>query len=193
MRPPLRIWLMAAVSTLAALPVAALGLSDWQVDDCRRAGELLETDATGVVASDRSTWLRERFGTVQWTEGALRDREAGFRLSYTFLRSYDLPRVYYRPENALVPGSAPSQRDIERVDSPQGPVPLHRPFYDTRVDQATRRIAGYVLFYRGRAVSNPYLEQVLSAPTEILRGRTPMTLLLVQGRVSRWRACAEKS
>jgi hypothetical protein len=41
----------------------------------------------------------------------------------------------------------------------------------------------YLLVYDSRPVSNPYLAQLLSAPLQLVRGRSPMWLFFISGQV----------
>ena len=53
----------------------------------------------------------------------------------------------------------------------------------TARDDARKRIVAYLLMYEGRAVGNPYIAQLASAPRQLVRGSRPMTLFLVSSHV----------
>ncbi len=105
----------------------------------------------------------------------------GLRFDFSIIRSYDAKRLYHRPENSLVEHAMVARRAIEWVPAGSSALPIHRAYYD---DTAPTIVVAYLLAYRSSPVANPYWAQLRAAPVELLAGRRPMTLFLVQARGS---------
>jgi hypothetical protein len=170
---------LLALYALAAVPVFLHTFAEPARDDCAQPSALPRWQSG---EGERGSLLRDRFEAFQWSEG---DFEAeGVLFSFVFLRSYAVVQLLNRPENALLQ-RAPESRTVEWVDTQSGPVPIHRAIYEQRSDVATRTLAGYLLLLDGKPVARPALAQLGSAPSELLFGRMPMTLLFIHGRVPR--------
>lgn len=170
---------LLALYALAALPVFLHTFADASRDDCAEPSALLRWQAG---EGRPGSLLRDRFAAFQWSEGSFEAGDAIF--SFVFLRSYAVVQLLNRPENALLQRT-PEQRTIEWIDTASGPVPIHRPIYEQRSDRATRTLAGYLLLFDGQPLARPAMTQLASAPSQLLFGRAPMTLLFIHGRVPR--------
>jgi hypothetical protein len=164
---------------LAAVPVALHSFAEPRRDDCERPGALPRWESD---AGERGRWLRERYGAFQWSEGSFEAGQALF--SHVYLRSYDVVQLLNRPENSIVQ-VIPDHRTLEWIETERGAVPIHRAIYESRSDRTTRTLAGYLLIFEGEPLARATFAQLLSAPRQLLLGRSPMTLLLIHGRAPR--------
>ena len=170
---------LAILTLLALVPVGIHEYAGAVVDDCANAVEFFP-ESPADASDERGLFLAKRFRATGWREGEV---AGDTRFRYTYLRTYDAKRAYYRPEQSLIEEAKPIRRGIDWVDSNGRRLPVHRAEYPVLADEIVQRIAGYVLVYEGAPVSNPYLAQLFSAPLRLVSGRAPMTLLFVHGYV----------
>jgi hypothetical protein len=172
---------------LAAIPSYLHHTNRLDADDCERPDQLLASDLAppGRAAADarRLRGFDSSFGTGNWAVGSLAS-EMG-EIETVVARAFDPKVVYHWPEGRILPGVRAQARGREEVDGRGGTVlPVHRIFFqDAAPPDARAILAGYLLVYESRPVSNPYLAQILSAPLQLVRGRRPMWLFFVHGRV----------
>jgi hypothetical protein len=138
------------------------------------APESAQASASG---GNRDARMRERFQSSQWHEGSF--VKNGLRFEFSIVRSYDVKRLYYRPEGGLVGDRMVEKRQIEWISTKSDALPIHRVYY-SNTDPA--RAVAYLLMYRSSPVASPYCPQLRSAPLELFSGRHPMTLFLIQTR-----------
>lgn len=170
---------------LAAIPTLLHATGRFDVDDCAASALLLAPPPSSERAL-LSTQERIRFdrfwGAGNWVAGSLPDDGTGGRLSWVIARSYDPKTVYHWPETRVLPGRASGHaREEASFDGVR--IPVHRAFYEPDGQTATRAVVAYLLVYGGRPVRNPYLAQILSGPLQVVRGRRPMWLYIVYGKV----------
>jgi hypothetical protein len=127
--------------------------------------------------------MQSVYDAEQYWEGALYPLANRLGLEYAVIRSYNAKRLYYRPEHRYLHGAVPNVQTIEWIDYAGTRLPIHRSFYPSTASSQRKRIVAYLLMYEGRAVGNPYIAQLVSAPRQLLRGSRPMTLFLVSGEV----------
>jgi hypothetical protein len=79
----------------------------------------------------------------------------------------------------------PIRRAVEWLEEDGERLPVHRAWY--RPDPATGAafVVAYLVIYRGEPVENGMRAQLRSAPSLLLTGAAPMTLLIVGGIASR--------
>ena len=170
---------LLVVYALAAVPVFLHTFTDPSRDDCAQPSALPRWESREDA---RGRLLRDRFGAFQWSEASF--EASGAIFSHVFLRSYAVVQLLNRPENALLQ-RAPESRSVEWIDTERGPVPIHRAIYEPRAGRSTRTLAGYLLLFDGEPLARPTFAQLSSAPSQLLFGRAPMTLLFIHGRVPR--------
>lgn len=178
--------LLAVLTPLALLQ----NLDRRLVEDCANPGALAPVGAAWRTQDDdplvseqearRRHYLSYTSADGRWAEGTI-PLEDGGHLSYLVLRSYYPRRIYLRGAAALTETPIDHQ-EVERVEGPTGPLPVHRvvPGHEDR----GRTLTSYVLVYESRPVANPLLAQLRAAPRELLLGRKPMTLFFVTGEVA---------
>jgi hypothetical protein len=123
------------------------------------------------------------YDAEQFWEGAVDPRTNRFGLEYAVIRSYNAKRLYYRAEYRYLGGAGPNSHATEWIDYAETRLPIHRSFYPSMALGRSKRILAYLLVYEGRAVGNPYVAQLTSAPRQLVGGSRPMTLFLVSGEV----------
>jgi hypothetical protein len=151
-----------------------------EIDDCKSPWAFVPKSAPASHSGgSRDEWMRERFQRSQWDEGSfVRD---GLRFDFSMIRSYDAKRLYHRPETSLVEHAFVKSRGIEWVQADSGALPIHRAYYGATNPAI---MVAYLLVYRSSPVASPYWPQLRAAPIELLSGRRPMTLFLIQARGS---------
>jgi hypothetical protein len=127
--------------------------------------------------------MQSLYDAVQYWEGAVAPQPNRFGLEYAVIRSYNAKRLYYRPEHRYLRGVVPHVKTIEWIDYAGTRLPIHRSFYPSTASSQHKHIVAYLLMYEGRAIGNPYIAQLVSAPRQLVRGSRPMTLFLVSGEV----------
>lgn len=183
---------------LAALPTWLHRTSRLDVEDCADLDALLSlpggapvsAEALRTASPQEASWPpRERFLSLasadgRWAEGRIPVDGSDEALDFVVVRSFDPKLLYHWPSGRLHWNNGTSLRversELERV----GSLPVHRGYYDS-LDAGSRRrwVVAYLLVYEGRPVANPYLAQLLWAPLQLVRGRSPMWLFFASGRV----------
>jgi hypothetical protein len=183
---------------LAALPTWLHRTSSLDVEDCADLDALLSMDGGEVVSAEalseaaleskslaqRKLFLSQASADGRWAEGIVPLGEDDEALDFVLVRSFDAKLLYHWPAARLHWEGGKSLRidrnELETVDS----LPVHRSYYDN-LDARSRQhwVVAYLLVYDSRPISNPYLAQLLSAPVQLVRGRSPMWLFFVSGRV----------
>jgi hypothetical protein len=171
---------------IAAIPTLLHSLGRFDVEDCASPTALLPPPAPDRAPLG-SAVERQRFdrswGEGNWSTGTLPGGPVG-GLSYVIARSFDPKAVYHWPESRVVSEVRPFERGLEEVESQGVRIPVHRAYYEPEgVPPRGFVVVAYLLVYHSRPVANPYLEQILSAPRQVVTGRRPMWLFLVHGRV----------
>jgi hypothetical protein len=123
------------------------------------------------------------FEASAWREGRISSDQLRMSLAWSIVRSYQPRKLYYRPESALY-APRPIRRGVEWLEEDRERLPVHRAWY--RSDPATGAtfVVAYLLIYRGEPVESAVRAQLRSAPTLLLTGAAPMTLLIVGGIAS---------
>ncbi len=171
---------LSACLLVALIPVLVHSYVRAEIDDCNASWALLpESKHASVAEASRDVWMRERFQSYQWHEGSF--FTDGVRFDFSIVRSYDAKRLYHRPENSLVEHAVVKRRDVEWLQAGSEALPIHRAYYD---DTNPEILVSYLLVYRSAPVDNPYWTQLDAAVVELLRGRLPMTLFLIQAHGS---------
>jgi hypothetical protein len=127
--------------------------------------------------------MQSVYDAEQFWEGAVDPRTNRFGLEYAVIRSYNAKRLYYRAEYRYLRGAIPDGHTIEWIDGAGTRLPIHRSFYPSTASGQRKRIVAYLLMYEGRAIGNPYIAQLVSAPRQLVRGSRPMTLFILSGEV----------
>lgn len=153
---------IAALATLALIPVVIHGYLGLRVEDCADPAALLPEG-------------NER------REYELPSPHGVRRVRHWVGRSYDPKQVYYRPAVRVMHEVRPVAERVEWLEADGEALPIHRVIYGDTAQASrdlseTRVVAAYLLVYRGEPVANPYLAQLGAAPALLLRGRLPMTL-----------------
>ncbi|MFQ5515264.1 MAG: hypothetical protein ACE5FG_12635 [Myxococcota bacterium] len=169
---------------LTLIPVAVHSYAGLRRDECREPEALIGYAGATPPDPGRDRRMRKRFAAQEWWEGTLDPTPQAPALRYVVIRSLDAKRLYYRPDDRLLSGGSPERREIEWLDTEGVPLPIHHSRYAIPSRAGPRRMVGYLLTYQGRPVANGALVQLRSAPAQLLRGRSPMTLFLVWGEVS---------
>jgi hypothetical protein len=174
---------------LAAIPSYLHHTDRLDVDDCAHPEQLLDSalapPADGADGADgrRLLGFESSFGSGNWAVRPLASEKG--EIETVVVRSFDPKVVYHWPEGRILPGVRSQARRHEKLDGREGTsLSVHRVFFpDDPPPNAQATLAGYHLVYESRPVSNPYLAQILSAPLQLVRGRRPMWLFFVYGRV----------
>ena len=185
---------MTPISPRYALPVLAMlsltlvlvlshALHPRYVDDCANPEALLATAMIERYRTPRAEWkehwARHRPDRVQWSEATVPFGENGKNpLHLLIIRSFRAASLSRRPIGLLPDLFQPEHRNSSHVERGSTRLPIHRVYDDTR---AFTHIAAYFFVYAGRPVNNPFLAQLRSAATQIVRGTRPLTLLLAEG------------
>ena len=169
--------------SLSMVLVLSHALHPRYVDDCANPEALLATSMIERFRTPRAEWrehwARHRPERVQWSEATVPFGENGKDpLHLLIIRSFRAASLAQRPIGLLPAPFEPERRNNSVVGRGSRGLPIHRVYDDTR---ALTRLAAYVFVYDGRPVSNPFLAQLRSAATQIVRGTRPLTLLLAEG------------
>jgi hypothetical protein len=169
---------------LCAAALAAVAVHAWigvARDDCARPEAFLRPEA--AADSPRQRFMRDTFEAFAWREGRVENDRRRTSLSWSIVRSFQPRKLYYQPETALY-APRPIRRSVEWLDEGGERLPVHRAWY--RSDSATGAtfVVAYLVVYRGQPVESGMRAQLRSAPTLLLTGAAPMTLLVVGGTAS---------
>jgi hypothetical protein len=168
---------------LVAIPTWLHHAGRFEVDDCADPGALLrQVDGSwpDAVVADRYTRI---WGEGNWSHGSARLPSGAGRLEYVIVRSFDPKALYHVPESSVMSQRA-DERRLEMLRDGDSTLPAQylvaRP---TNPSDRRASLAAYLLVYNGKAVSNPYWEQLVTAPLQFVTGRRPMWLFFVSARV----------
>jgi hypothetical protein len=169
---------------LGLIPI--LGEEVWprQHDDCRQPDMLNLTLAIpGSTPQRRSDRLKEerssnrREGVLQWTRGDVGNPEdPDAPLRFWIVRSFDPARA--SPRWVLDGAFDPESNELHQVATEAGTLPVHIAIDRTR--QPTRMIA-WAWVYDGSPTERVFPALLRGAPSRLVGGATPLTLLMVDG------------
>lgn len=174
---------MTLLCLLAGVPTLLHSSGRFDVDDCADPRALMAPPSSRVrpaTTQVNEKWLLRASPTREWSTGRIDLEGTGISLDTLIIRSHDPKTLFHKPELTLVEGLQSDVDGLEWLDHGSERLPIHRAYFDPALDTA---VAAYMLVYRGRPVTNPYLAQVLAAPFQLVSGRGPMTLLFVSARV----------
>lgn len=125
----------------------------------------------GTPTNRRDASIRRSFDASDWVER--RYVRGDEEVTLLVARSFDMKKLYHHPELAVVDGVEYKAARVETYPSSGGPIDVHL------LEGERGGLLAYALLYRGQTVARPLLFQVLVAPDLLLRGRRPLTLVLV--------------
>lgn len=177
---------MLVVLALGLGAVIAHSYLGYRRDSCAEPWRIAPPTRTDEHRDKRDLFMEESLAASQWREGYVRGEGGEARLRFAILRSYDAKLLYYRPEARLVPRmSLASQRSLSYVADGDHELPLRFLSYPQRRGAGSMMMAAYLLVHRAEPVADPYLNQLLAAPRQLVSGREPMTLYFISGVVPR--------
>lgn len=174
---------IVVLTFLTLIPVTIHSYVKVRGDDCPNPAQLVQEVQARESDPGRSEWMQSLYDAEQYWEGGVYPRTNRLSLEYAVIRSYNAKRLYYRPEHRYLRGAVPNVQTIEWIDYAGTRLPIHRSFYPSTASGQRKRIVAYLLMYEGKAIGNPYIAQLVSAPRQLVRGSHPMTLFLVSGEV----------
>ena len=171
---------------LLALFVVACGVSWWSSAEDYREDDCVSPDvfrSLHLVEGTRGVEQRPEFATgprIQWTEGEVDRRSKRGTVSMTFrvLRTFDPYYLLVRPKALMPRGFAADWERVADVRRADRDSPVRILFKDRGPDVG---LIAYTYFYRGRAVSGPFLAVFEAAVLSFLEKTRPITVALVYG------------
>lgn len=145
-------------------------------------GPVLSETIPATLAGFRSTptdrrdaSIRRTFAASDWVERRY-TRPDGPEITVLVVRSFDMKKLYHHPELAVASGMEYRPARVEAYQSASGPVNVH-----VLEGQRTGLVA-YTLLYGDETIARPLVFQLRVVPELLLRGRRPLTLVLVTDR-----------
>lgn len=124
----------------------------------------------GEPSDRRPGFGQDVFDSFDWTERWYTATN-GQRVRLFIARSYDHKKLYHHPEIAVIRGTDVTSAGIAHIGSNQH-IPAH-----VIKEQDGSGVAAYTLIYDGEMVENPIKHQILSALTQLVSAKKPMTLI----------------
>lgn len=119
-------------------------------------------DASAVRTFAASDWIERRYSKAGQPE-----------VTVLVVRSFDMKKLYHHPELAVASGIEYRPARVERFESASGVIDVH-----VLEGQRTGLVA-YALLYGDETIARPLVFQLRVAPELLVRGRRPLTLVLV--------------
>ncbi|MCP4007608.1 MAG: hypothetical protein GY725_25790 [bacterium] len=174
---------IAVMLAVVLIPVVIHDYVGWRRDDCANPGVLIPDSYAERQPEKRQSFMKSAFAADQWREGRVHGDRGETPLSYSIIRSWNAKRVYYRPAHRIAPARKPSGEHLKWVEHKGERIPIHVGDFGKRTLGGVRSLSVYALLYDSQPVANPYWTQLLAAPSMLIRGSQPMTLLIVSGHV----------
>lgn len=165
--------------TLALVPVGWLGLADRRHDDCANPALLLQAHRIRGTAQSWERRGRYEPHLVQWTDGAMEERDGSYPVRFRIVRSYDPTEFYGTPGRYFHRYATPEDpTEIRWLDVDGERIPIHQ-----RIETSTGVpvLFQYLLVFGGRPVRNVFLSGAAAAGRQLRHGTLPVTLLLTFG------------
>lgn len=191
--PSHRYVLPTVVLLLVAAAPATLGaLRPRLHDPCADPQALRETGAIPGSRDEGEQVTRLSRERIQWSEGiVLDDQGRPTPLRFHVIRDFDGRGFFVRPFGAAAQTMEPESQGSHRIETAAGPVEVHRAVDGTvQFTRGARIVASWAFLYGNEPVGSPLLAKLRHAPTEVVRGKQPLTLLLVGGALPAERADA---
>ena len=167
---------LAVLAGLALIPVLLHSYLGHRRDECADPFRLVPS--TNIDKPERDAYMKARLSAFQWREGKVTGANGEPPLSYTIVRSYDAKNLYYLLERRLL-NKEPDEEKRVSVSLDGVMLPIRTLRFDPEPGSRTGSLAAYLLVYDGEPVDDPYLNQLLAAPANILLGALPMTAFFV--------------
>ena len=168
---------------LTVIPIAIHSYAKIRSDDCVDLKRLGNEAGFSTPTPARSKSLLSLYDAEQFWEGDIKLQSAGTSLKYVVIRAYNAKRLYHRPEQRYSKETEPVSRGIEWASIDGDRIPIHRVFRAASGARKEVYVIAYLLIYEGDTVENPYIAQLLHAPSQLIHGSRPMTLFMVFGLV----------
>lgn len=120
----------------------------------------------------RDASIRRTFGASDWIERRY-SKSGEPDVTVLVVRSFDMKKLYHHPELAVASGTEYRPARVESFESASGPINVHI------LEGQQRGLTAYTLLYGDETIARPFLFQVRVAPEVLLRGRRPLSLVLV--------------
>ena len=168
---------LIGILLLFAVPLLLTELRARRRDDCRDPARLFVTSAIEGSKPTGESMPSASKDVIQWSYGQLPNPQfPKSPLRFQIVRSYD--RAYLSMTQVLGTPLDPEVHSLERVTANGIEVPIHVVIDNTRDPS---RFAAWVYAHDGRPVENPLFAMLASAPSQLLRGSQPFTILMVDG------------
>lgn len=176
----------------AILLALAFALLSWDSrhariqDDCANPDLLRQPDRFDSLVAFEEDGERQSEAIPLWTRGFIKlERDPSPRFEVVVMRSREPIRLYLQPDGLNPMPSEPDKGSFEWVESGSDKFPIHF-LYTQSKNTATWRTAftAYMFVYDNRPTAHPFMAQLASAVPDLMKGRRPLTLLMVKGAIS---------
>jgi hypothetical protein len=166
--------------SVALVPVAIYSTVTPSVDDCSQPQGLLR-----VSEISRSSRLMDKMpgrpsliddrDFVQRIQGYVGSNDAS-AFEFIIMRVYGLPTPFARPTMFLRRRFEANLQRFEQLQVGSDQLPMH-------VDIQGDRFAAYFFIYDARPVKSPLVARLSGALQELVKGRRPLTSVLIVGKI----------
>jgi len=168
-----------ALVVAAAIPVLWFAAAERRRDDCAHPERLFEADRIEGTARSRERTDAYEPHLVQWTDGAIAERDGTHPVRFRIVRSYRPEDFYATPARYFHRYATPEDpTEIRWLEADGERLPVHH-----RIETSTAApvLFQYVLIFGGRPVRHVFLSGVAAALSQLRHGTQPVTLLMTFG------------
>jgi len=172
---------MLLLLLIALVPVAIYSTVTPSVDDCSQPERLLrvsEISSSSRLMDDMPgrPWLIKDRDFIQRIQGYAGGDDDASVFEFIIMRVYGLPATFVRPTMYLQRRFEANLQRSDQLQVGSDRLPVH-------VDIQGNRFAAYFFIYDARPAKSPLLARLSGALQELVRGRRPLTSVLIAGEI----------
>jgi hypothetical protein len=172
---------MLVLLLIALIPVAIYSTVTPSVDDCSQPEALLrvsEISSSTRLMDDMPghLWLIKDRDFIQRIQGYAGGDNDASAFEFIIMRVYGLPTPFVHPTTFLRQRLEANLQRSEQLQVGSDQLPIH-------IDIQGDRFAAYFFIYDARPVKSPLVARLSGALQELVRGRRPLTSVLIVGEI----------
>ena len=164
---------------LLAIPIGYHALSHPRVDDCADPARVSAADFVPLSAGVNPDPVNPRFEVITWSDGELSTGRPWIRKPrWRIVRTYELAKFYFTPQGTFTYVFPEDKTSIAVRGANGVDLPIH-----VRVDESGRyrNLTAYLYVFGGRPVRSFFVASLQGAIRQLVGGRLPLTVILVEG------------
>jgi hypothetical protein len=164
---------------LLAIPIGYHVLAHPRADDCADPERVRAADFLPLSAGVDPEPANPRIEVLAWSDGELiTDRPWIQKPRWRITRNYEVQKYYFAPWRTFTPVFPEDETSVVMREANGVELPIH-----VRVDASGRyrNTIVYLYAFGGRPIRRPFVANLRNAIRQLVGGRLPLTMILVEG------------